>query len=476
MSEYNRREFMINMGLGGASALFLGNIGCSYSANHNRQNQSCNQQELKKLNIPYPTPAQLAWQNAEMGAVFHYDLHVFGGRRYSQGNNRRVPRNNINIFNPKQLDTDQWIKAVADMGGKFAIITAMHETGFGLWPSDVNPYCVKALKWRNGKGDVVGDFIKSCRKYGIKPGVYMETRWNSHFKVLYHKVQPGSPLTQKQYNHMLEQEVKEICTHYGELFELWFDGGVLTPQQGGPDVLPIFEKYQPNCIFYHSAQRSDVRWGGSESGQVGYPCWATMPYKGSRGHTNHNLLVHGDPNGKYWSPAMADFPLRNHDWFWMPNSEHKIYSLQSLMNIYYNSVGRNATIMMGCTPDPRGLLPEPDVKRMFEFGREIKRRFDKPLYSTCGQGNIVKITLKKPAIINHIVIQEDIAFGERVRQYKVEGFLDGGNWQLLCAGQSIGHKRIQQFANKKVNAVRLTITKAIAPPIIKNIAIYSLRV
>ena len=141
----------------------------------------------KKLPVnPVPNKAQLAWQKAELGAVFHYDLHVFDNKNYRQtgtSGNRNNPIPDHQIFNPEQLDTDQWIKSIKKAGFKFAIITATHETGFALYPSNVNPYNVKALKWKDGKGDIVGDFINSCRKYGILPGIYVGIRWNSFFGV-----------------------------------------------------------------------------------------------------------------------------------------------------------------------------------------------------------------------------------------------------------------------------------------------------
>ncbi|MBD3661834.1 MAG: alpha-L-fucosidase, partial [Arenibacter algicola] len=120
-----------------------------------------------KNKSPVPNKRQLAWQEAELGVVFHYDLHVFDGVKYGQGNNRIDPVEDYQIFNPEKLDTDQWVKAAKDAGAKFAILTATHETGFALFQSKVNPYSVKALNWKDGKGDVVADFVASCRKYGI---------------------------------------------------------------------------------------------------------------------------------------------------------------------------------------------------------------------------------------------------------------------------------------------------------------------
>ena len=133
--------------------------------------------------IVVPAPHQVKWSESEMGVVFHYDLHVFDGQIYGQGNNRITPVEDYNIFNPTQLDTDQWILSAKAAGAKFAILTATHETGFGLWQSDVNPYCLKAVKWRDGKGDIVRDFVNSCRKYGIQPGIYIGIRWNSLFGI-----------------------------------------------------------------------------------------------------------------------------------------------------------------------------------------------------------------------------------------------------------------------------------------------------
>lgn len=168
---------------------------------------------------------------------------------------------------------------------------------------------------------------------------------------------------------------------------IWFDGGADDPKGMGPDVEPIVNKYQPNCLFYHNVSRADLRWGGSESGTVGYPCWSTFPYPYSHsnatdGVQDHNkLLAHGDPEGKYWVPAMADTPLRGyngrHEWFWEPGDDDKaVYPLSNLMDMYEKSVGRNATLIVGLTPNPEGLIPQQDVKRLQEWGQEINRRFE----------------------------------------------------------------------------------------------------
>ncbi len=435
--------------------------------------------------IIVPKPHQLKWHEAEMGAVFHYDLHVFDGIRYGQGNNRISPIEDYNIFNPTQLDTDQWIQAAKAAGCKFAVLTATHETGFGLWQSDVNPYCLKAVKWRDGKGDIVRDFVNSCRKYGIQPGIYVGIRWNSLLGIHNFKVAGDGEFAanrQAWYKRFCEKMVEELCTRYGDLYMIWFDGGADDPRGDGPDVEPIVNKYQPNCLFYHNIDRADFRWGGSETGTVGYPCWSTFPAPCSHHKRIESqkdqiaLLKQGDPEGKYWVPAMADSPLRGangrHEWFWEPDDENNIYPLTTLMDMYEKSVGRNATLIIGLTPDPDGLLPAGDEQRLKEWGEEINRRFGTPLAETQGRRQRLTLNLNEKQPVNYCIIQEDIAKGERIRQYKIEAKVNG-KWQTVCSGESVGHKRIAHFEPVETTALRLTVTQSVAVPEIRHFSAYN---
>jgi alpha-L-fucosidase len=433
---------------------------------------------------PVPSRSQLKWHEAELGVVFHYDLHVFDGKKYGQGNNRITPVADYNIFNPEHLDTDQWVVAAKNAGAKFAVLTATHETGFALYQSDVNPYCLKAVKWRDGKGDIVRDFVNSCRKYGIMPGIYVGIRWNSLLGIHNFKAQGEGVFArnrQQWYKQMCEKMVEELCTRYGDLFLIWFDGGADDPEGDGPDVLPVVTKYQPDCLFYHNVQRADFRWGGAETGTVAYPCWSSFPqpyshHKQSDSDEEHLLLLkHGDPNGKYWVPAMADTPLRGaegrHEWFWEPGDEDAVYPLTDLMNMYRKSVGRNATLILGLTPDPYGLLPAGDSLRLKEFGDAVRERFATPLKSVKGSGNRLELKLGKETEIHSCIIQEDISKGERIRRYKVEAKVDG-MWQTVCEGESVGHKRIQQFPSLKTKVVRLTVVEAVDVPDVLNFSVY----
>ena len=431
-----------------------------------------------------PKTMQLKWHNAEMGAVFHYDLHVFDGQRYNQANNRINPIEDYNIFHPSQLNTDQWIAAAKAAGCKFAVITATHETGFGLWQSDVNPYCMKALKWHDGKGDIVRDFVNSCRKYGLQPGIYLGIRWNSLLGIHNFRVEGGGDFAKNRqlwYKRYCERMVKELCTRYGELFMIWFDGGADDPNGDGPDVEPIVNKYQPECLFYHNTERADFRWGGSETGTVDYPCWSSFPTPYSHNKLLEqngdmlNLLKHGDENGTYWVPAMVDMPLRSangrHEWFWEPGDEDNVCSLGTLMNCYEKSVGRNATLIVGLTPDTTGLVPQGDVQRLKEWGMEIHRRYGTPVARTEGNGMSLTLKWKGQQMVNRCIIQEDITHGERIRQYVVEAKVRG-KWRLLCGGQSVGHKRIESFLPVSTDALRLIVQKSVDSPCISNFSVY----
>ena len=433
--------------------------------------------------IPVPRPAQLAWQEAELGFLVCYELHTFNSDRYNQRKARVTPIQDVNQFNPEELDTDQWIRAVKTAGGRFAILTASHESGFRLWQSDANPYSLKAVRWGGGNRDIVAEFVASCRRHEIEPGIYLGTRWNAQLGVYDFKITKRSTITQEAYNRMIEQEVEEICTRYGELFEIWFDGGAYGPKAGGPDVLSIVEEHQPQTLFYHNYQRADARWGGTESGTVPYPCWATMPFDGFAGHkkeSNANgfrLLKFGDPDGKVWCPAMSDAPLRGyrgHEWFWEPDDERLVYPLNRLVAKYERSVGRNSTLILGITPDTRGLLPEADVKRLSEFGNAIRQRYGTPVASASGTGYELPLTLAAPTNLDRLILQEEISAGERVREFRIDASVDG-QWQPIAGGSCIGHKLIQTIPPVITADLRLVITEATTRPQIRNFSAFAVQ-
>lgn len=436
--------------------------------------------------IPKPTAAQLAWQKAEIGVLISYDLPVFQGTPYNQAQNRITPFTNANIFNPTKLNTDQWIQAAKAGGAKFAVLTVTHETGFALYQSDVNPYCMKALTFQNGKGDIVRDFVNSCRKYGIEPGIYVGIRWNSYLGIHDFKVEGTSEFAKRRqaaYKNMCEGMVTELCTRYGNLFMIWFDGGADDPSKNGPNILPIVTKYQPNCLFYHNAQKADFRWGGSESGTVPYPSWSTFPFVFSHAArqdtifaNNFELLKTGSPTGKYWMPAMSDAPLRGHkgghDWFWNPNEDHHVNPLDKMMNMYYGSVGHNSTLILGITPDNRGLIPNVDVQRLTEWGDSVKKVFKTPIANWSTKNKDYTINIPSQKVFSKIVLQENIQEGERVRSFAVEAKING-EWKIIKEGTCIGHKYIGLLEKPIIaSSVRLKILNSTAEPMMQIFAVY----
>ena len=447
-------------------------LGCAGTQPHPRPTNT-------SVSLPLPTPGQLAWQDYELGLVFHYDLPVFA----PQGWNGYQETFDPNLYQPRKLDTDQWLEAAKAMGCGYAIFTATHFNGFLQWQSDLYPYGLKQTTWRGGKADIFRDFVDSCHRVGVKPGLYLSCHRNAYWKVWKYRVNWGEGGEgQAEFARMGAMMTEELVSRYGPLCEIWYDAGLLHPDDGGPDVLPIVEKHQSSIVFYHSPQRRDHRWIGNENGVAGDPCWATMPPLeiSEQAHHAHRtaqqklreLLPHGDPDGPRWSPAMVDVPIRDHDWFWKPNRDDAVLSLDALIEMYYTSVGRNSTFILGGVPNRDGLIPEADFNRYAEFGKEVRRRFGSPFAQTSGEGEVVELELPKPARIDQVSVMEDITQGERVRAYEVEGHTGADNWTKLCGGTSVGHKRIERFSPVEVARIRFRATQSRATPKIRSLAVY----
>ena len=425
-----------------------------------------------------PSAAQLRWQDLELAALFCLDLHTYirSNSAFRRGRGwppapDRLPK--LELYNPKKLDTDQWLAAAKAMGAKYAHFTASHENGLLQWQSDLPHGLKDVMWWRGGKGDIVKDFVASCHKYHIKPGIYIGLRRNAFWEVWERKVnwgKGGDEAKQKAYDDMCVKQVTELCTRYGDWVEVWFDAG------GSDRVKEVVMRLQPNAIFYHSPGRWDHRWAGTERGIATYPCWSTYPYPGNKpGPLTRNPKIRwgGDPNGKHWVPCWADAPIINHSWFWTGREKPNYYSAAAFVNMYRNSIGRNANLSIGLDINPDGLIDDAEIKRCEELGKELRRRFGKPLATTKGTGKEVTLALPKPQRIDHVGIMEDIAHGERVREYVVEGLVGPDQWRKLCEGISVGHRRIQRFAPTEVAKVRLRVTKSVATPRIRSLYVHN---
>lgn len=422
--------------------------------------------------LPCPSPQQHAWQELELGMFIHFNMFTYYTDDWSVRHDMPAA-----AFNPRRLDTDQWLEAAVAMGARYAILTAQHGEGFCLWPTDAYDYSVRQSPWLGGKGDVVERFIGSCHKYGVRPGLYMNIAHNGYCNVMYHLwrdgkggFKPGRGVHNSlHYKKIVERMLTELCSRYGDLVELWFDGSAMPVDQGGPDVAAITQKYQPNAVIYGATAdqpvANSIRWIGHEEGWAPESCWGTMKDLVT---VDRRALASGDSDGPYYLPAECDVPMRDQGrWVWRPNQESHVFSLEHLLGLYEKSVGRNANWLLNATPDCNGLVPEPDFTRYAQLGRELRRRFSHPLACVAGGGEALTLDLPAPMRIDHVIIREDASQGERVRRFAVEAQTESG-WRVVGEAGCIGHKRIMAIEPVTTPRLRLVCKESVANPIIRE--------
>ena len=425
-------------------------------------------------NLVLPTTAQLEWLERGIGVIIHLDVQVFepGYEFRNQWGYTPDP----SVFTPTELDTDQWIATAKAAGAKYAVLVAKHCSGFSLWPTEAHDYSVKSTPWRDGKGDIVGDFFASCKKYGLKPGLYCSAATNAYLNVDNPgKVRTGDPVEQARYNRIVEQQLTELWSNYGEVFYIWFDGGVLPPEEGGPDIVPLLMKLQPNAMVYQgpAGWPSLTRFTGNERAEAPDPFWSTTDDLTSDDGTVEVDNRGGDPNGKLWVCGEADMPNRGQlqafqgGWFWRKGDEKYLYSLDHMVEHYFTSIGRNTNLLIGMVIDPRGLVPEPDQLRFEEFGERMGKILSNRVGVACGTGRTISLPIRAGSAPNMLMLMEDIAQGERVRKFVVEGLIDG-EWIKIWAGTVIGHNRIERFEPIPATELRLTVLESAAEPQIRE--------
>ncbi len=437
-------------------------------------NRGYGQPSAKKV---LPTAQQVQWADAEIGVLIHLDMNIFAPDTYHYGQKSTLPP--LSDFHPSRLNTDQWIAAAKAAGAKYAVLVAKHGTGFSLWPTKANDYTVSHTPWKNGKGDIVAEFIKSCKKYGVKPGIYYSINSNALYNV--RDNMPDS--AREKYDKVVLKQVTEIWTHYGRLFEIWFDGGIRPTSEGGVSnqITTLVKKYQSQAILFQgpSSCKNLIRWVGNENGEAPYPMWSRAEITISSSGQPEIKDIHGDPDGGIWCPAESDFPIRKNSaweagWFWRANRDEDILPVGSLVKKYYTTVGRNTNMLIGMVIDTAGQFPEKETRAFAEFGKEIKRCFSQSIAETKGEGNEFVLTLgSRPVKVNTIVLMEDIAKGENIRKYTVEAW-ENGRWKSVCEGVSVGHKRIQQFNPVLTTKLRLQIEQADQTPAVKKFAAYNI--
>lgn len=399
-----------------------------------------------------PAPQQSEWQDLEMGAIIHFGPNTFLDQEWGDGT--ADPK----VFNPTQFDPDQWMSALRAAGIKYVIFVAKHHDGFCLWPTSQTDYSVKSSPFENGQGNVVASVEKSARKYGLKFGVYLSP-WDRH-ESRYNNA--------AEYDKYYTAELDELAQNYGDLAEFWLDGA----GSGGhvynfPRIIEELRMLQPNTVVFADValfEYGDARWVGNENGIITYENWNVID--------RHGFLR--------WRPVEADTPLRKSHWFWHPNDDSSLKSLSELMDIYDQTVGKGGQLVLGIAPDRRGLLPEVDVERLKEFGKEIRSRYGNNLARTHqrtspnaerafdgdsdtfwsapvgSHHSVLDLAFEKPIRFDSTLIMEWLNDGQHVQRYAIEVF-QKGQWIIVARGSAIGHTRIQHFAPVSADRVRLNI-------------------
>ncbi len=403
-----------------------------------------------------PSPQQILWQDMEQTMFICLDPCTWEGL---EQDDHSYP---IEKINPSKLDVNQWLDAAEAFGAKMVLFVAKHSGGFCWWQTETTEYSIKNTPYQNGKGDILRDLSDACWKRGIKLGVYIypgDLTWGAY---LGGSGRTKDPSKQEAYNEVLRRQWTEVLSKYGDVIEIWFDGNYIIPLED------IKEKYSPysNAL---AGSMATLRWVGNERGFAPYPAWNKVKEEDSR--VGVATAAHGDPDGDIWMPLEVNTTLKDHYWFWSPENEKHLKSLDHLLECYYKSVGRGGLFLLNSAPDTSGLIPESDMNLYQQLGDEIRNRFSTSIKETYGKGEMVILDLGKSIQIDHVIIMEDIAFGERVRKYVVEGYSEG-KWNIITRGISIGHKRIEKFSPVYVEKIRFKSLEHPFPPIIKKLAVY----
>jgi len=451
--------------------------------------------------LPVPSERQLAWHELEYYAFVHFNMNTFSDMEWGMGDEDPAD------FAPTELDTRQWAQVVKDAGMKGIIITAKHHDGFCLWPSAYTEHSVKNSHWRDGKGDLIRELAEACEEFGLKFGIYYSPWDRNHADY-------GKP----EYITYMRNQLKELLTNYGDLFEIWFDGANGgTGYYGGANedrkvdklnyydwenTYALVRELQPDAVMFSDAG-PDVRWVGNENGFAYETTWANLMrdsvYAGMPEYPEKYAA--GQENGSHWVPAESDVSIRP-GWYYHTHEDNKVKSLPELLDIYYNSIGRNSSLLINFPVDKRGLIHEKDREQILKLAEKIKEDFSDDLAPKAsvisgrerGKGyEVSKIldqdpnsywttedgvdsvdiyfTFAKPTAFNRFLIQEHIPLGQRIKRFVLEAETEKG-WEKIYTGTTVGYKRILRFDEVETQRIRFKILDSKGSPTISKIGIF----
>lgn len=460
-----------------------------------------------------PTEAQVQWQRLEFYAFAHFGLNTFTGREWGYGDESPT------LFDPTDFDADAIVETFKNAGMAGMIYTAKHHDGWCAWQTKTTGHSVRNSPWKNGRGDVVKEFADACRKYGLKFGTYLSPWDRNHAEY-------GCAAYLKTYY----AQIDELLSNYGDLFEIWFDGanggdgyygGARERRDiGEADAYYDFEKIvknirrkQPDCIIWGASHYGDARWGGSERGNVGYPHRHTVgarnPERAETEHPascrencRHVVSAHGVRGGVRWVPAEGDTPINNSGWFWHEGGKPK--SPEQLMQVWFDSVGRGANLILNLAPDRRGRLDPADVAALMNFKKLRDELYEKdfalggkatgrsrgnafaPSMLTDGDSDTfwavgdkettaeAVVELPAAATFDVVRVREEIRLGQRVAAWALDAEI-GGEWREVVRGQTIGAQAMLVLPRSvKTSRVRLRITESDACPCISELSLFKL--
>lgn len=433
-----------------------------------------------------PSSRQLKWQELEFYGFIHFGINTINNNEWGQGNE------DLSVFNPEKLDTRQWIKTLKSAGMKGAILTCKHHDGFCLWPSKVTDHSVALTPWKDGQGDVVKEFAEACNELDMKFGFYLSP-WD---------MTEQSYGAGKEYDDFFVAQLEELLTQYGDVFEVWFDGANGEGPNGKRQYYDweryyaTIRQHQPDAVI--AVCGPDVRWIGNEGGHIRDNEWSVVPeeLKEAEKVAEISQQTEEDPflkelkstnqdlgsrntlesyNGKLiWYPAEVDVSIRP-GWFHHPEENHQVKSANELYELYKNTVGGNATLLLNIPPNKEGLIDALDSEILRALGNKksmldsnnllseshmnyssAKQPFDlnSLLNSTLESGfwspevkdilPMIKFSFNYIKIINTIIIGEVIQYGQHVEILQISGLVDG-EWKVITKEGSIGYKKIIEF-------------------------------
>jgi alpha-L-fucosidase len=451
---------------------------------------------------PLPSARQLRWQELEIVGFVHFTVNTFTDREWGNGDEDE------SVFNPTAFDAGQIARTFREGGIKELVLTCKHHDGFCLWPSHYTDHSVRHSPWKNGKGDMVKELAQACRREGLKFGIYLSPWDRNHPDY-------GRP----EYLTYYRAQLRELLTRYGPISEVWFDGA-----NGGdgyyggarerrsidnrtyydwPATWSIVRQLQPGACMFSDAG-PDIRWVGNERGVAGETCWATLNARDfAPGRADAKRLNSGDRPGTDWLPAECDVSIRP-GWFYHSREDQRVKTLGQLVDLYFKSVGRGATLMLNLPPDRRGLIHETDVESVRGFRRALEalfahdlaqgariaasntrgseRRFS-PKNLLDGQRNTywatddgvttpdVVLDLGKPVTFNVVRLREYLPLGQRIEGFALDQW-QGGTWTEFASGTSIGNCRLVRTEPVRTEKVRLRIVQAPVCPALSELALF----